>query len=160
MAKSKWYTHVEPRLDEIYEWACNGLQDNEIYKNLNIGKNAFYQYLNKYEELKDTLTRARTKSVEIVKNELFKNCTGYPYWEDVAYKCKVKKYDDEGRLISEEDVIKTATLQKYSPSNVQAIQYYLNNRDKKEWANNPHANDLKKEELELRKRLAEEEIWE
>lgn len=160
MAKSKWETHVKSRLDEIYQWACNGLQDNEIYRNLNIGKNAFYKYMNEKEELKDTLMRARVNSVATVRNELFKNCTGYPYWEDVAYKCKVKKYDDEGNLISEEDVIKTARLQKYSPGSVQAQQFYLVNRDKKEWANNPHNNDLKKEEIELRRKMVNEEIWE
>lgn len=158
---SKYFTHVEPRLEEIYKWACDGLQDNEIYINLNVGKNAFYQYLNKYKELKDTLTRARTESVDIVQNELFKNCTGYPYWEEVTYKCKEVFYDDEGKKIKEEEVIKKEMVQKYSPSNVQAIQYYLNNRNKKDWAANPHNNDLKKEEIELRRKLAEEkDIWE
>lgn len=160
MAKSKWETHVEPRLDEIYQWACNGLQDNEIYKNLNIGKNAFYQYLNKYVELKDALTRARTTATQIVENELFKSCTGYPYWEEVTAKCRKKDYNEEGIIIRDYEVLETKLIQKYSPAQVQAIQYYLNNKAKKEWASNPHQNELKKEEIELRKKLANDEIWE
>lgn len=158
---SKYDTHVKPRLDEIYQWAKKGLLDNEIYTNLNIGKNAFYQYLNKYEELKDTLTRGRTTSVDIVVNELFKNCVGYPYWEDKSYKCREKIYNDSGDLISDIEVIKTVSEQKYSPGNTQAQMFYLTNRDKKEWASNPHNNDLKREEIELRRKLAEEkDIWE
>lgn len=158
---SKYETHVKPRLEEIYQWACDGLLDNEIYKNLNIGKNAFYQYLQIHEELKDTITRGRTNSVDIVANELFKSCTGYIYYEEKSYKLREKLYNENGDLISDIETVKTVLEQKYMPGNTQAQIFYLTNRDKNNWASNPHNNDLKKEELELRKKLAEEkDIWE
>lgn len=152
MAKSKYPTHVKPRFEEIYEWASKGLTDYQIYHNLNIGKNAFYQYLFLYKEFKDLLTRARTKAEEVVENDLFKMCTGYPYWEEVCVKVKHKEYSDDGKLIREYETLETKSVQKYSESNVTAIQFYLTNRSKDKWKNNPANYELKKQELALKEK--------
>ena len=159
MAKSKYYTHVEPKLDEVYQWACNGLQDFEIYKNLNIGKNTYYQYQNQHEEFKDLLTRARTTAEVTVENELFKMCRGYPYWEEVCVKVKKKEYSEDGQVIKEYETLEKKSVQKYSPANFSAVQFYLINKAKQNWASNPHNNDLKKEELEFKKQHEDMKEW-
>ena len=51
MAKSKYLTHVEPKLKLIEGWARDGLTDEQIAKNLNIAYSTFKEYKNKYNGL-------------------------------------------------------------------------------------------------------------
>lgn len=159
MAKSKYETHVLPRFEEIKKWAEKGLLDNQIYKNLGIGKNAFYKYLNEHEDFKDLIKNARKNAIAEVENSLYKLCTGYPYWEEVAQKCKTKTYDEDGKLLKEEEHIEVVSVQKYSNPQVTPIIFYLVNKDKKHWANNPHQNDFKKQEIEIKRKEAEMKEW-
>lgn len=159
MATSKYETHVKPRFEEIKEWASQGLTDKQIYTNLNIGKNAFYQYLNFHQDFKDILTHARNSAVLEVENSLFKMCVGYPYWEETAQKVKRKKYNEEGKVVEEYEELEKVSVQKYSTANITAISFYLVNRAKAGWASNPHNNELKKEELKIKKELKDLDEW-
>ena len=57
MAKSKYETHVKDKLILIEAWARNGLTDEQIAKNLGIGKTTFYKYLSEHNELSELLKR-------------------------------------------------------------------------------------------------------
>lgn len=59
MAKSKYDTHVKPKLDLIEGWARDGLTDEQIYNSLGIGKSSFYEYKNKYVEFSDALKNGK-----------------------------------------------------------------------------------------------------
>lgn len=48
MAKSKYDTHVEPRLIEVEGWARDGLTDKQIAKNLGIAYSTFREYVKSY----------------------------------------------------------------------------------------------------------------
>ncbi|MDU2895701.1 MAG: transposase [Clostridium sp.] len=81
MAKSKYETHVLPKLDQIEEWAKSGLIDTQIAKNLGISKDSFYKYKTAYIAFSDALKRGKEVIDLEVENALLKRALGYKYEE-------------------------------------------------------------------------------
>lgn len=85
MAKSKYESHVAPRLEEIKDWCRNGATDEEIYKQLGISKDTFYEYKKKYADFSDTLKHTRNYCDGEIENALYKaakdgNVTAMIFW--------------------------------------------------------------------------------
>ena len=59
LAKSKYFTHVEPKLELIEGWAMDGLTDEQIANKLGIGTSSFYDYKNKYSEFSEALKKGK-----------------------------------------------------------------------------------------------------
>ena len=58
MAKSKW-EQVKNKLTLIEGWARDGLTDEQIYKNLGIGKTTFYKLVKEHSELSEHLKKGK-----------------------------------------------------------------------------------------------------
>lgn len=84
MAKSKYLTHVEPKLKLIEGWARDGLTDEQIAKNLNIAYSTFKEYKNKYPAFSATLKRGKEIVDYEVENALLKRALGYEY-DEITY---------------------------------------------------------------------------
>jgi hypothetical protein len=55
--------------------------------------------------------------------------------------------------------VEKVRVQKFKPPETGAIAFFLKNKDKKNWADNPQLVDIKKEELELRRSESEFKAW-
>ncbi len=84
MAKSKYFTHVEPKLTLIEGWARDGLTDEQIAKNLGIAYSTFREYKNKYSALSASLKKGKEVVDYEVENALLKRALGYEY-DEVTY---------------------------------------------------------------------------
>lgn len=84
MAKSKYFTHVEPKLTLIEGWARDGLTDEQIAKNLGINIATFYRYKKDYCEFCESLKRGKEIVDYEVENALLKRALGYEY-DEVTY---------------------------------------------------------------------------
>lgn len=85
MAKSKYESHVAPRLEEIKDWARNGATDEDIYTRLHISKDSFYLYKRTYAEFSDVLKETKDYCDGQVENALFQaamkgNVTAQIFW--------------------------------------------------------------------------------
>lgn len=148
MAHSKW-EDVQKRFAEIEIWLKKGLSEQQIFNNLRIGKTTWEKYKHIYPELSELLKNGRAKQIDEVVNSLYKTATGYTYRETQAVKCKEVYYDDEGRRC-EREVLNTAEVMKFHAPEVAAMAFFLKNKDRKNWADNPQAIDLRQKELEHR----------
>ena len=86
MAKSKYFTHVEPKLVLIEGWARDGLTDEQIYNNLGISKDTFYKYIKQYTDFSDALKKGQEIVDYEVENALLKRALGYEY-DEITYEC-------------------------------------------------------------------------
>lgn len=84
MAKSKYFTHVEPKLKLVECWARDGLTDEQIAKNLGISKDTFYKYIKQYADFSDSLKRGKEIVDYEVENSLLKRALGYEY-DEITY---------------------------------------------------------------------------
>lgn len=150
MAKSKYYTHVEPRLVEIEGWARDGLTDEQIAKNLGIGVRTLYEYKEKYPQIVQSLKRGKEVVDREVENALLKRALGYKYQEitqEPVMNHETGVYELQPTKVVTKEVAPDTTAQ----------IFWLKNRKPKEWRdrkdvehsgtiNNPFAN-LSEEDL-------------
>ena len=85
MAKNKYYTNVQPKLDLVKMWARSGLTDAEIAKNLDISVDSFYTYKNKYSEFSESLKENKELADLNVEGALYRaamegNVTAMIFW--------------------------------------------------------------------------------
>ena len=147
--QSKW-DEVKERLAEIEIWLRDGLTEAQVCKNLGIAVSTFNTYKSKYPELVTVIKKGKETQIIEVENALFKNATGYYFYVDEAIKVK----DAEGG-----ERIEKIRLQKFKGPDTGAIAFFLKNKDKSNWTDNPQMIDIKREELKIRQNESEFKAW-
>lgn len=151
MAKSKYNEkQLKEQKEKIKKWAERGCTKKEIATNLGISKTTFETYEKKYSWLSGLIKNAQIAAIEEVENSLFKAATGYYYKEQQATKVKVDKDKEELKIIE---------IQKFKPPDTGAMCFYLKNRAKERWAENPQSIAIQQERLKLDKDVAKFKEW-
>ena len=127
---------IEPYLDKVTEMALS-MTEEQIAESLGVAYSTFRKYKNEYIALNDALKKGRAELVMELKSTLIKKARGFNYEER-----KIIKKD--GEVVREEIYVRAST------PDVGAIHLLLKNYDE-DWANEPQALALKREELELQK---------
>jgi hypothetical protein len=144
---SKYETHVKTRFAEIKEWLQTGATEKEIAENLGVNPKVFIRYKQQYSELNNLCKNGRKKAVQDIKAALFKRATGFQYSES--------KYIEDS-----EGYWKRETITKSALPDPTAAMMLLKHWDKEGgWTSDPQSLELKKEELELKKKHMESEDW-
>src|SRR5690554_7008930 len=150
--KSKYHTHVEPRLKEIEAWARDGLTDEQIAKNLGVAYSTFRKYKDEYPAFSAVLKKGKEVVDFEVENALLKRALGYEYEE-------VKKEYENGKLVRV-----NKTIKREAPSTTAQIFWLINrSRQTGKWqntrTNNVNVNTETNEILKsVGKQLVEAEI--
>ena len=151
MAKSKYNEkQLKEKQEDIENWAKRGCTKKEIATNLGISKTTFEAYEKKYSWLSGLIKKAQFEAIEEVENSLFKAATGYYYEEQQAIKVKVDQYQEEIRMVQ---------VKKFKPPDTGAMCFYLKNRAKDRWAENPQNVAIQQERLKLEKEVAKFKEW-
>ena len=151
MAK-KALDDILARLDDIEKWARQGETNEAIANRFGITRVTFYKYQQENINILNAIKKGRSKFVKQIKNSLAKKAKGFKYKETVTEVL----YDKDGNLVYE----KTKTNNKYSPPDTAAANLLLKNYDRDEWANDPQALALKKEELDIKRQQGAESVEE
>lgn len=160
-APSKYETHVKSRFDEIKEWLELGATEKEIYTNLGISKDSWIDYKKKYTELFDLIKNSRKNPVIQIKKAMLKRAVGFQYEEKKVVTQSIK-FDDErlgeipAKVIRTEVTTKTA-LPDPGAGLILLQHWDLNDDGSTKWSRDPANRELKKEELEFKKKQIEEE---
>jgi hypothetical protein len=113
---SKYYTHVLPRLEDVYKWLCEGRTEYSIADELGITHGTLIEYKKQHDEIIQVYTRARNERNCLVMNRMFAKACG-----EIA-EVKQEKLDRDGNKV----VLKS---QIYTPPDVNAADLYLRNND-------------------------------
>ncbi|EGT4908126.1 transposase [Clostridioides difficile] len=152
MAASKWETHVKDKLPLIEGLARNGIPEEQIAKKLGVGYSTFRRYKEKYGALRAALKKGREVVDFEVEGALIKRALGYSYTEETRELKEGK--DGEGAKL-----LLTKTVTKQVAPDITAQMFWLKNRKKEEWQNDPHKILNDKEALELRKKELDNRMW-
>lgn len=125
VAKSKW-EQVKNKLVLVEGWARDGLTDEQIAKNLGIGKNTFYEYKKEHQDFSDSLKKGKEIVDYEVENALLKRALGYEYKEITKEKSLNPKTGRYEMTISKE------VTKQVAPDTTAQI-FWLKNRKPKEW---------------------------
>lgn len=119
--KSVYDEIIKPNLDKISEWAKAGLTDDDIMKNLGVGKTAYYKYKGEKEEFANILKSAKAAADDIVENALYKRAIGDTIDETV------EELDENG------NVLRRRVVKKQIPGDTTAQIFWLKNRKSDVW---------------------------
>lgn len=140
---------VLENLDRIKEMARVGVTEEDIAKSLGISVSSFEKYKSEFPQLKESLKISKVDLSVTVKSALVKRALGYEYEEKKQYITE----DDNGNKKKHTEIIT-----KHMPPDVGAINSLLQNIDDN-WYRDKRGAELRKQELELRKQMAEEKEW-
>lgn len=142
---NKYHSNVEPYLEEISRMALQ-MTEKQIAAELGVAESSFRTYKHKYPALVEALKKGRRQLVMELKSTLIQKAKGYNYTEK-------KQVYENGELVREEVYTKAAL------PDTGSIHLLLKNLDPDNWAENPQALALKKQELELQKEKMEFQNW-
>lgn len=140
--KSKYDEYVKPMLEQITKWSKSGATDEEICTALGIHPSTFYEYKKKHPEFSEALRTGRQNVVLNIKAALYKRAIGFEYEER-------RGTQKNGQLTNIE------IFKRYCPPDTTAAQLLLRNYDKQWRDKDVVTTDLKQQEIELRKAIAE-----
>lgn len=151
MARAKyaeWLT--EQGLERLAEMAPR-LTDAEMAKEMGISSSTFYEWLKKYPEMSEAVTRARTgadarANNESVERSLLETALGGVRVLKKPMKLKSTSFDARGRRVEKEKIV-YADEEVYIQPNVRAQIFWLTNREPERWRNRveavlPGANEM------------------
>lgn len=144
--KSKYDTDIKPHLDEIRKAVENGATVTEVANALGVAESTLYKYKAEKAELSAAFARGRAKIIIDIRAALLKKALGYDYNEEK----RVGRKDDDGEII-----VTVETYKRHQPPSETAAAMLLRNYDAN-WIDKDNVTtQLKQQEFELRKAIAE-----
>ena len=151
MARKSVDEIIESNLTQVISMLKDGCKDKEIIEFLGISRSAWKAKKNNNSKLKQAIDEVKEARNEQVEDALFKCCTGYHYYEDVVTKVKEDILTDDGTVLVKEDV-KISKVKKFARPDVNAQKYWLNNRKKAQWKDDPNKVENDKKALKLKEK--------
>lgn len=142
---------IESNLTQVISMLKDGRKDKEIIEFLGISRSAWKAKKNNNTKLKQAIDEVKEARNEEVEDSLFKCCKGYSYYEEVVTKVKEEYEGQNGVVLTREDV-KVSKVKKYKGPDVNAIKYWLNNRKKAFWKDDPNKVENDKKALKLKEK--------
>lgn len=149
--KSKYDTHIAPHLEQIKTAVKNGATIKEIADALGIAESTLNKYKAEKKELSDAFACGRASIIIDIRAALLKKALGYEYQEKKQY---IRK-DDSG-----ENVTYTEITTKHQPPSETAGAMLLRNYDENWLDKDSVTTQLKQQEFELRKLIADQNKFE
>lgn len=146
-------------LTQIEEWKSNGKSIRWICGQLGVSKSLFYNVCkDESNGLKDTIKKGKAVAVEKIENAMFNSAIGYTRLAKKYYKVKKVEYDPvSGKKVFEgEEIVEKIEEVYYPPDNTAGI-FLLKNWGN--YMNEPATVDLRKQEIELKKKQIEVNNW-
>lgn len=151
-------------LKTIEEWALQGMSQKDMAELLGMGYSTFRKIKQQNVALLALLKNCANQKKKIeeeqvkqVEESLFKRATGYTYKKIVPVKLKREYYNEEGKKCVEEYVEETET-EEHVPADIGAAKFFLLNKAKKVWNNDPNKLEIDKENLKLKKKEIESKV--
>lgn len=154
MAKSKYYTHVEPNIARIEYWCRDGAIDEEIWTRLKISKTSFYKYQNEHEDFANALKKEKELVDYSVEDSLLKSASGHIQEVRRPFKLKEVYYDENNKRCEKESVA-YGIEEVYYPPVPASIIFWLKNRMKTKWRDKPVIDDENNETFDKLDKILE-----
>lgn len=151
MGRNSKDEEIESRLTLIISMLKDNCTDKEIAEKLGISLSTWRRKKSQNSKIKAVVDEIVDERNQKVEESLFKCCTGYHYYEEVLTKVKEEVEGENGTVLVKEDV-KISKVKKYAKPDVNAQKYWLNNRKKGSWKDDPNKVENDKKALKLKEK--------
>ena len=143
---------INSSLSKIESWVEQGCTDKEIAEKIGVSYSSFRRYKSQNSALKEAIAQGKNKKNELVEQALFKCCTGYTYYEEVVTKVKEEVMAEDGQTVLAKEDVKISKVKKYKGPDLAAQKFYLVNRKKAHWMEDPNKVSIDKKNLKLKEK--------
>lgn len=150
--KGKYEVSVKPFFKDIEKWLNGGATEKQCATNLGISYASWNNYKKTYPEFKELCEKPRTELVDDLKGALVKRALGFTYEEKKVYITR----DAEGKEKKHTEITTKMALPD-TTAIFGALKIY--DPQKLDYDIQAQSIDIKRQELELRKLMAEESEW-
>lgn len=147
--KGKYETHIKQFFDKIDKMLNDGASEKQCAEALGVSYPAWNKYKQEYSEFRELCSKPRTKLIEELRSALVKRALGFTYEEKKQYITE----DEDGKKKKHTEITTKQAL-----PDTTAIFGALNIYDD-EYVKDKKAHELKQQELELRREMAELKNW-
>ena len=145
---------VKPNLDRITQMASEGLTQNQIAESLGINIRTMKRYIEEEEELRKAISSGREVAIKEVENAMYNSAIGGKVTVKKGMKVKKTIYEN-GRKKGEVETVEPYDEEMYLKPDTQAGIFLLKNWAKDRYSADPIMHDLKRREVELKEKLAD-----
>ncbi|SDW30832.1 transposase [Paenibacillus sp. PDC88] len=135
--KSKYHTHVEPKLLQIEAWTRDGMTQEDVARRLGVAMSSFSDYKNKFPELSEALKKGQEVADIEVENALFKRAVGYRY-DEVTHEAAKELDEETGQYKTV--MVESKRVTKEVQPDVTAQIFWLKNRRPDTWRDKKEVN--------------------
>ena len=147
--KDRYESHVRPKLNDIKKWITT-MTEGQIAKRLGINPSTFTRYKAEHEELQAALIAGIEELRDELKDALKKKAKGFTYEET-----KTIRKIEGGKVVG----MTVEKYEKYAPPDTGAIHLLLKNIDP-DWKNDDERTyELKKRQMDIAEKKAENNEW-
>ncbi|MCT8978665.1 Xaa-His dipeptidase [Clostridium sp. CX1] len=146
---------INSNLNLIESMVEGNKTDKEIAAKLGISYSTFKRYKSSNDELKAVIAEGKDKKNQVVEQALYMNCIGYSYYEEVPTKVKEEVLAEDGTTILSKERVEVSSVKKYKGPDLAAQKYWLNNKEKTKWRDDPHGVDNAKKLTKLKEKEVE-----
>jgi len=150
--------YLENALDRIKTMVRDGMTDKEISEKLGISYSTWKNKKAKNKVIKDAIDEIKDIRNQEVEEALFKNCKGYHYYEEVPTKVKEEVENEKGTILTVEKVV-ISKVKKWKAADLAAQKYWLNNRKKAVWKEDPNKVAYNNKIIKLKEKEIEGKEW-
>ena len=155
-ARSKYKTHILPFFNKIEKLLNEGASERQVAATLGVSYATWNNYKVQHKEFDDLCRKPRVKLVEDLRSALVKKALGFSYEEKEQY--IKQEVDPITKKPIGNPIMHTKIVTKQAQPDTTAIFGALNIYDD-DYVKDRKNYDLKKQELELRKMIAENKDW-
>ncbi|MBV7273108.1 Xaa-His dipeptidase [Clostridiaceae bacterium UIB06] len=146
---------IKDSLSLVESMVSDGLTDKEIAEKIGMSYSTFRRYKTQNSDLKTAIAQGKDRRNQKVVEALFKCCTGYKYYEEVPTKVKEEVLAEDGRTVLVKEDVLIKSVKKYKGPDLNAQKYWLNNRDKAQWKEDPYRVENDKKLTKLKEKEVE-----
>jgi hypothetical protein len=144
MARSDSFESIiESNLDKIEQWMEDNYTDKEIAKELKVAYSTYRKYKSVSVALRDKIATVKDNKNQEVEKAVYNNAIGYFYQEEIVTKIKIGEF---------EEGVKISSVKKYKGPDLAAEKYWLNNKNKVKWRDDPNRVDNDKKLTKLKEK--------
>ncbi|EOU2100384.1 Xaa-His dipeptidase [Clostridium perfringens] len=158
MGRQSCDEYLENALDSIKTMVRDGMTDKEISEKLGISYSTWKNKKAKNKVIKDAIDEIKDIRNQEVEEALFKNCKGYHYYEEVPTKVKEEVENEKGTILTVEKVV-ISKVKKWKAADLAAQKYWLNNRKKAVWKEDPNKVTYNNKIIKLKEKEIEGKEW-
>lgn len=142
---------VRENLEQIKQWKKVGATDEQIYKQLGVSKACWYKYIAENQDIKDAIKTSVEYFVMDLRGELARQAFKHTLETKKQY---VKVDQETGHKTQYTEI-----TSKEVDGNVAAAHLLLKNLDAEHWKENWDSYEFKKQELEIKKQMADNQLF-